>query len=75
VAGHHPGQRLELRIADRLEQEPRDHLALAADDAVDGAVGVLEELGGDERCALSRRKKLPNAGATCNRYTTHLSIG
>jgi hypothetical protein len=53
VAGHHPGQRLELRIADRLEQQGRDHLALAADDAVDGAVGVVEELGGDERRAVA----------------------
>ncbi len=50
---HHAGQGREPRIADRLEHPRRDDLALAAHDAVDRALGVLEELGGDERGAVA----------------------
>ena len=53
VARHHARQRLEPRVADRVEHARDDHLALAADDAVDGAPRVLEELGGDERGAVA----------------------
>jgi hypothetical protein len=47
-----PVQGVELRVADGLEDLRRDHLALAAHDAVDGARRVLEELGGHERRAV-----------------------
>ena len=53
VPGDDAGQALELRVADGLEHERRDDLALAAYDAVDGAGRVVEELGRDEGRAVA----------------------
>ena len=51
--GHHPGQGAELRIADGLQHPRSDDLALAAHDAVDRALRVLEELRRDEGGAVA----------------------
>src|SRR5262249_59176707 len=53
MPGDYAGQGLELRVADRFEDERGDDLALAPHDAVDGPARVIEDFGGDERDAVA----------------------
>ena len=54
-ARDHARQRVQARaiVARRLQQRRQARLALALDDTIDRAGGVLQDLGGGERGAVS----------------------
>src|SRR5262249_24843947 len=56
-ARHRPGHGIEARVTERLDHTRRGDLALAAHDAIEHATGMLDQLFGDERCAVTAREE------------------